>query len=324
MNVLCYSRFIQALFVWAVIMSPLVAWGASEPQPESMTVNRVVAVVNGEMISSFDLEMAATPDLMQARVNPRDPKNAARVEEIMHATLEKMIADIIVVQEAERMKINSQEKDIDTELENMAKRSKLTIEELLKELERQGMKPEQVRDRLRKRIIQQRLLATMVGRKVVVSQEEVAKRFAEMGNVFALPGEVRFAVLIYAPSAPAEEFAKGIGQGHITFEEAVKRASIGPRRDKGGHMDLMKADDVLPALRPHLEGMTPGQISNIFVMDGMKTQLKLLERVPGKRLTTFAEAAPYVEEQVRQPRLEQRYKEYLEQLRKKAIVDNRF
>ncbi len=317
------NRFLQTLAVCAVLLVPCVGRSAPAPEPESLTVNRVVAVVNGEMISSFDLEMASAPDLMQARIDPRDPKNRDRVQEVMRETLEKMIVDIIVVQEAERMKISASERDVDNELENMAKRAKLSTEELLEQLGRQGMKPEQVRDRLRKRLLQQRLLSNMVGRKVVVSKDEVAKRFAELGNEFTLPGEVRFAVLVYAPPAPAEEFAKAIKSGQISFEEAVKRASIGPRRDQGGHLDAMKENEVAPALRPHLEGVQPGQITDIFVMDGMKTQLKLLERIPGRRLTDLEEAAPYVEEALRTPRLEQRYKDYLDQLRKKAIVDIR-
>ena len=301
---------------------PGLAVGAAA-QPEPLTVNRIVAVVNGEMVSQFDLEMASTPDLMQARLDPRNPANADKVQEVMRNTLEKMITDIIVVQEAERMHISAPDRDVTAELEGMAKRARLEVPELLEQLDKQGMKEDLVRDRLRKRILQQRLLANMVGRKVIVSKDEVAKEFASMGGVYTLPGQVSFAVLIYPPNMDAEAASKDIAAGKISFEEAVRRVSMGPRREQGGKLDPMPENDVLPPLLAAMQGVPVGGITKVFNYEGMKTQLKVLERVEGKRLTSLEEATPYVEDKLREPRLQQRYKDYLEQLRKKALVEIR-
>jgi len=310
-----------ALLFGLFCLPGLAAFAAS--QPETLTVNRIVAVVNGEMISQFDLEMASTPDLMQARIDPRNPANADKVQEVMRGTLEKMITDIIVVQEAERMHISAPERDVTAELEGMAKRARLEVPELLEQLDKQGMKEDMVRDRLRKRILQQRLLANMVGRKVIVSQDEVAKEFASMGGVYTLPGQIAFAVLIYPPNMDAAAASKDIAAGKISFEEAVKRVSMGPRRAQGGKLDAMPENDVAPPLRAAMEGVAVGGITKVFDYEGMKTQLKVLERIDGKRLTSLEEAAPYVEEKLREPRLQQRYKDYLDQLRKKALVEIR-
>ncbi|MDR2726765.1 MAG: SurA N-terminal domain-containing protein [Deltaproteobacteria bacterium] len=296
---------------------------AAPAAPPVHTVNKAVAVVNGEMITQFDLEMASIPALMQEGLDPRDPANAGQVQEVMRRTLDTMIVDILIVQEAERLKIAATEGDVQSELKEMVERSGMPEEELFRQLTQQGMTRQQVLDRLRKRVLQQRLMANMVNRKVIVTKEEVARYFEEHGNSVNVGGEVEFAVLVYAPRVKSSDWADRLKAGKVTFEDVVKRVSVGPRPEEGGRMDRMRWDEVLPLVRMHLEDLKPGQVSAVFNLDGLDTQCKLIADHKGKQLTTLEEAAPLIEDRLRTPKLEERFKEYLAQLRAKARVEIR-
>jgi hypothetical protein len=103
----------------------------------------------------------------------------------------------------------------------------------------------------------------------------------------------------------------------------VSRVSIGPRRQEGGRLDRVRLDELQPDIRMYLQGLEPGQITEVFRKDGLDTQLKLIAEHVGKLFTTLEEAAPVIEGRLRGPRLDERFKEYLAQLRAKARVDIR-
>lgn len=309
---------------WAIGLVCLPLLGQAAPYvPPSHTMNKAVAVVNGEMITQYDLEMASVPMLMQERLDPRNPANADKVKEVMRKTLETMIVDILVVQEAERLKVGATDSDVQAELKQMVERSKMPEDELFRQLAQQGMDKQQVLDRLRKRVLQQRLMANMVGRKVIVTKDEIAKYYAQHGNSISIGGSVEFAVLIYAPQVKSSDWSGRVQSGKVSFEEAVRRVSVGPGRKEGGRLPKMPWEEVVPQVRVQLEKLQPGQISEVFTMDGLDTQLMLIADHKGKQLTTLEEASPVIEERLRAPKLEERYKDYLAQLRKKALVEIR-
>ena len=316
-------RHILKLFCAIWLMCLPLAGHAARAVPPALTVNKTVAVVNGEMITLFDLEMASTPALMQAGLDPNKPADEGEVKAVMRKTLDTMIIDILIVQEAERLKISASEGDVQAELQQMMERSKMSEEQLFRQLARQGMEKQQVFDRLRKRVLQQRLMANMINRKVIVTKDEIAKYFAQQGGSISVGDEVEFAVLVYAPQVRSSDWASRLKAGKVTFEEAVRRVSVGPRREEGGRLERGPWDEVMPEIRPHLEKLAPGQISEVFTMDGLDTQLKLIADHKGKQLTTLEEASPVIEDRLRVPKLEERFKEYLTQLRTKARVEIR-
>lgn len=81
----------------AVIL--MAACGAQAAQ-----LNKVAAVVNGQVITMFDLQKNALPDLMRSRLNPDKPADAKQVDAVFRKVLDMMIMDILIAQEAKRLK----------------------------------------------------------------------------------------------------------------------------------------------------------------------------------------------------------------------------
>ena len=97
--------------------------------PVRAAINGVAAVVNGEMITAFDLQAETAPEAMRRGLNPKDPNQAAAIEELTKATLERMINNIILTQEAQRLKILVGDSEVDNEIQQIMSRNKMTPEE---------------------------------------------------------------------------------------------------------------------------------------------------------------------------------------------------
>ena len=72
-----------------------------------------------------------------------------------------------------------------------------------------------------------------------------------------------------------------------------------------------------------LSTMKPGEVTSLIDINGLQGQLKLINIIKGEP-QTLETLTPYIEEILREPKLEERFKEYTDQLRKRAVVDIRY
>ncbi len=307
---------------WACFLIFLSASGALFGVSAAEPLNKIAAVVNGEMITSYDLAAASAPELLRERLDPKNPAHATRIRAVHERVLEAMINDIIMAQEAERMKVTVDESEVEAALQQFKERSKFDEKEFQRQLRVQGLSEDDFRRRIRKSLLRNRLLATMVGRKVVVTREDIARYYEEHKSALQANGRVRVALIVYPSDASAEKWAQRIVSGRVAFDEAVRKVSVGPKVSEGGDLGEIDRQDLAPELLERIEKLNPGQTSELFVFNNLQTQIKLLSRSAGAP-QSLEDASEEIERILREPKLEERYREYSSQLRKRAVVDIR-
>lgn len=291
--------------------------------PVHAALNGVAAVVNGEMITAFDLDAEMAPEAMRRGLNPKDPAQAAQIDALSRATLERMINNIILTQEAQRLKVSVSDSEVENEIQQIMSRNKLTPQEFQRQLQLQRMTEKDFRERLRSGLLRNRLLANMVGRKVIVTKEEIADYYNAHKQSFMNNQRVRFAIIVYPPTENVERQAARIRSGKASFEQVAREVSVGPRAQEGGDVGFADWNSLDPAWQDMLSLLHPGEVSGILeINNGLKGQLKLLEMESGDG-QTLEEASPQIERILREPKLQERFREYSEQLRKRAVVEIR-
>ena len=114
-----------------------------------------------------------------------------------------------------------------------------------------------------------------------------------------------------------------IRSGKLSFEQAARQVSVGPRAQEGGDVGVVDWNSLDPTWQDRLSQLKPGDVSGLFeVNNGLKGQLKLLSMESGDG-QTLEEATPQIERILREPKLQERFREYSEQLRKRAVVEIR-
>ena len=294
--------------------------------PPAAMVGKIVAVVNGERITALDIEKMARPEIMRRGLNPNNPEQRAQINEIYQQALNAQINDLLLYQEAVRLKTELPDSEVEKEVTRLMQQRKLGSQELEKQLKQEGMDMKKLRDQIRRNLLRQRLVSSMVFRKVILTREEVAKYYEEHKESFRAISEVRMAIIVYPPDVNAETVSQSIKSGRLSFEEAVRRYSIDPATSKaGGAMPPASWKDMAPDWRARILSMKIGELSDLFPIPHpqyqLKAQIKLLERIGDDKILSLAEATPEIESVLREPLLKARFDEYVQWLRSRALVD---
>lgn len=305
----------------ALLMTLCMIAGAQAAQ-----VNKVAAVVNGKVITMYDLQKTALPDLIRARINPNDPKQSKEMDLILRKTLDSMIMDILLEQEGVRLKATVSESDVDEELATIMKTNGLTKAQFEQRLAAQKISLKELRDNLRKKILRQKIMGQEVGRKVVVTNKEIEDYYkAHKNEIFRRDG-LHMALLVYPRNVNASSIAAQIASGALPFPDAARRYSIAPNKDKGGDMGPVEWERLNPEWNERLSKMKPGDVTDIFTINnGFKAQVYLFR--PGATgpdaPLTLDEARPIIDGILRRPKAMERFDDYTRQLRSRAVIDIR-
>lgn len=294
------------------------------PFVHAAQLNKIAAVVNGQVITMFDLQKEALPDLIRARIDPANPAQKKAADDILRKILDRMIMDILVIQEAKRLNAKASASEIDQELVQMMKMRHLTKQQFESELAKNKLSIDDIRKNLEKSILRQKIMSMEVMRKVVVTPAEIKAYYEANKDKMYDRNGLHMGVMVYAPNINASAIAAQIKNRQISFNEACAKYSIAPNKEKGGDMGPIEWDRLNPEWEERLNKMRPGDVTEIFELQGRKAQVHLFRPGGGEnKLLTLEEAKPQIDMILRQPKAKERFEDYTKQLKKKAVIDIR-
>lgn len=271
---------------------------------DAAPLSGAAAVVNGELITSRALEKALEPELAMSRLNPKNPAHAERIQQLRKETLDSMITEKILLQEAAKQGITVSEDMIEDEMNRIISESGMPPDIFAREAEKQGLNLDFMREKLRTNITTQMLMGRMVFSKVVITDEEIASYFQQSGGFVPAPPappvqvappvepepqyeirirRVRFGMIIYPPEEDAEKWAKAIASGKMSFAEVAKKVSQGPNPEGGGDLGMINIGDLAPGLKDIAHVLQKGQVTPVLDLGTAKAQIKLIDLVATKR-----------------------------------------
>jgi len=288
-------------------------------------VDRVVAQVNGEMITLFELNERVRIFVTQVEKKNYDP-NAPANKEMQTRILQSMMEDILLRQEAAKMKVNVSDGEVDARIKEMREKGRLTEEQFLQQLRLEGMTRKQFADSIKKDILKKQLLGYMVQRKVLVSEEEIRKFYDENKGDLRVQTGQRVGLIMVAKMDEAKALRQRIVSGQISFADAARKHSLGPGADQGGDIGKVEIKDLAPELRQALEGVQPGGVSQPVTIDGKPVLLTIASDGPSAQAPA-ASSVPSLEsmhdeiqERLYRAKLEKQFSDYMEKLRAKAVI----
>ena len=306
---MCY-RLAAVLLVFLLV--------GTNAQAAATTVNKVVAVVNGEMITLHELRMHTASELARLRMDPKHPK----AEEVQREILDALINDILIRQEAKRYKVSVSDAEVREELNRAIAGTGRTPGQFEADLKAQGITVEMYRERIRNNLLRMRMSTYMVDRKVFVTPEEVADFFDKNSNMFQSERTTDFSVIMLPERLDAQGIHRQIRAGTLSFEDAARRFSAEPNAQDGGLVRGVPYDRLPPEMQKLLSSLSDGGISQLLRTTGGFYVFRR-DAINEAKTLTFQEARSYIEEILLAPLREERAKEYVGQLRSKAVIDIR-
>jgi peptidyl-prolyl cis-trans isomerase SurA len=299
----------------------LVRAGEAPPIRDSQSViDRVVAVVNGDVIMMSELQEAIV-------LSRRDARSLPEGSELERTVLNRLVDHRLQVQEAKREKIEITEDELRTVLEDFVKRNGGEREKIETQLQAQGVTWESLRRELRDQLLAQRVRGRRVVRRATVTESEVDRYLTENREKFevGLKYHARHIVVTVEPttSPPAWERAKqeieniaAALAGGADFAELARSRAKDPA---GGDLGWLARGELDPVFEQPLLALQVGQVTAPVRSGAGYHLLKLEDReeLTAERLT---DARQQVRDLLLQQKSQERFDEWLEGLRRRALI----
>jgi peptidyl-prolyl cis-trans isomerase SurA len=267
-----------------------------QPALAAEPIDRIVAVVNDEVITESELN--ARLDEVGKRIAAQ--KISAPPENILKKqVLERTILEHLQLQLAQQMNIEAGKDKVDAALENIAEQNHMSLPELYKTVEHDGISQDAFREQIHNQIIIQQLVEREIGNRISVSDAEVENFLANSEN---LDGGTEYElshILITLPESAtpeviqrtrqhADEVLRGLRQGGA-FDQAAIANSQGENALEGGKLGWKKTGQLPTLFVNALKTMQPGDVSDVLRSPGGFHILKLLDKRGGKKNLTITQ-----------------------------------
>jgi peptidyl-prolyl cis-trans isomerase SurA len=281
------KQFLAFLLLAFAIAAPAHAQLLQSAPPASQSLDRIVAVVNDDVILQSELDEAVRTIQQQYAGRGQLPP----MDVVKRQVLNRLILMRLQVQRAQDQGISVSDADIDRAVQGVAQQNRLSPEQLRAAVEQQGSTFAAFRKELGDQITVQRLHQNVVQNSVSVTDSELDtlpdSPTSKAGEVHlahiqvSIPGGAD-AAAIQAAQAKAEQAAAAV-HGGMEFGAAAIRYSDASDALEGGDLGWRRMDEIPPAFADTVSAMKPGQVSQILRGPTGFHILKLVDQRKGDR-----------------------------------------
>lgn len=306
--------------------------GAFAPVPATAeVVDRIVAVVNDEIISLFELERMVAPYVERVRaLGYPEEQERQMLFKVRQDVLNQLINQRLTAQETKKANISVAPEEIDRALERIKESNYYTDEQLRDALEAEGFTLEEYRERLGDQILRSKLMNREIKSKVVITDAEIQAYYDAHRGEFS--GErqyhLRNILLAYPPLADEagrrevrekmETIVRKVETGG-SFETLASLYSDSPLAAEGGNLGTFALADLSPDIRDAVEGLEEGGLTPILdTGDGL--QVIYVDEVISRPSKSMEEARPEIEEALFNEVVDEKFEAWLKDLREKSVI----
>lgn len=228
---------------------------AAAPQTgaRGQTIEGVIAVVNGQVISQSDVRNRMKWILLSF---PGQPDEQI-LREVQQRAIDQLIDERIQLQEFKKLVKDQEieEKEIDERIESLAKQNRMTGDQFIAELKRAGINTQSLRDQMKADIAWTSLIRGRYGRTVRVSELRIDEMMERLKSSLDKPQYRLAEIFLYAPDQASRENAKAQAENLIReinrgadFQQVAQQFSAAPSASAGGDLLWLSPGDMRPEI----------------------------------------------------------------------------
>jgi peptidyl-prolyl cis-trans isomerase SurA len=327
-------RFLkQPIFLLAAIAAAVLqaVWFPANSAIGAEVIDRIVAVVNNDLISLDDLNNKFKPYLEKIKSMGYPPdKESQMIFKVREDVLNQMIDQKLTDQEIARYKITASDKEIDTSIERIKKANSLTDEAFRQSLAKEGMTLEDYRKITKENILRVTLVNREIKSKIVITKEDIKAYYDAHPDQYGFEEKYRLAnVMIRYPESPDSagrmqmhqkmaQILQALNAGK-SIDEVIQAFSDSNARVQGGELGSFSLSAMDPNIREAVKNLTPGQYSKVIETDYGPQIFQLLdkEKTASKSLEA---ASSEIENKLYKDIVDQKFSQWLEELRAKSAI----
>ena len=298
---------------------------------DTTTVDRIVAIVNDEIITLYDLNEALKPYVSNIKaLGYSAERERETLYQVRNDLLDQLINRKLTDQEIKRLNIEISEIEVEKAIERIKSARSYTDEDLRKGLAQQGMTMEDYRNEIKEQILRARVVNQEIKSKVVITSDDIQAYYENHQEKYA--GEKKYKLWnlyckIPAMAGPGEKeaaldqmkiVAEQLEQGE-SFEDVVKQKSESDSAVQGSELGMFRFEELSPKLQAAVKELKVGEYSPIIDTE-FAYQMIYVEKI----LETQGKSLDAVEKEIQETLYNEyvnaRFQEWLDELRKRSHI----
>ncbi len=302
------------------------------PKGHSEIIERVVAVVNNDVVTQSELDDLIRPVFEQYRTVYQGQEFAEKMTEARRKLLNQLIEDKLVYQEAQEKGVVVSEGEIDGRIIDFKKRFK-NPQDFQRILSAQGMSLKKLREKYRQQIAVRKLNYFEVRNKVLVSPKEVREYYEENEGFFVRDEQVRISGITIRKAKEfrdkvdedakfkAEQILSNIQNG-ADFGKVAEAQSEDYQASNGGDMGFVGRGELAPTIDEVIFALKPQQLSQVIETEVGYHIFRVEERSE-KEKKTLEDVRKDIRGILYRKKAGERFDEWLKELKAKAYISIR-
>jgi peptidyl-prolyl cis-trans isomerase C len=285
----------------------------------------VIARVNGEDIGRAEFEQTVrNVELRAGRQVPPEQR-----DQVLRGVLDDMIAMRLLRHEVARRQLTATEAELAEAMKGL--RGQFPSEAAFNQaLKAQKMTLGQLRDETRTQLLVSKMLDREIGSRVAIKPADVSAFYEKNPERFQQPEAVHAShVLIAVPQgadaatkAAARATAEGVlkqARAGADFAKLARTYSNDASAPRGGDLGFFPKGQMVPAFEAAAFALAPNQISDVVETPFGFHVIKVIEKRTAQTVP-FGQAAPQIEQYLRQEQQQAQTRAFVQQLRAKGSV----
>jgi len=286
--------------------------------------NRIVAIVNNEIITFHELEKAKKSYKM-----PALEKEGQR--EFQKQLLFQLIDQKLIDLQIKRLGINISPEEVDKTVARIKEEQGLTRpEDFAKALLQEGLSESEFKNKIKEQIQRYRLVSREIGSKIIISENQVREYYEKNKIKFQKSEGVQLAhiFLPFSEKTPQEERLKQkkkmeeiwdrLLKGE-DFDKLAREVSQDFSGAQGGNLGMFTMEEIDPSLRNVISSLKPGEFSSVLQSSQGWQIVKLID-LTGVKEISFDEVQVRIQEQLFQEEVDKRFAEWLKKLKDRSYI----
>ena len=312
------EKGLYSIGVWLLTLLLIVLGGAgceSEETVEAENDSDVVAVVNKIEITRKNLREEIKFTKRKFRIQKKDILPAEQVVMLKTNSLNELIKQAMLLQEAKRQGIKTTEQEIRTEIERS--QDGYDKEGFRRSLEIEEISQEFWNEKQTNLLKIKKLTETVLGSEISVSEQEIQAYYNKYKEEFQKGEQVRALHIMVETEDEARRILKKLRKGE-SFSELAKGHSLSPEGSTGGDMGFFEAG-TMPKGFDDVFKLQIGKVSGIIHTTFGYHIFKVKEKKP-ERSMNFEEAKEVIHSKLLRQEQEQAFQKWVEAIKDKSEI----
>ena len=293
-------------------------------------MDRIVATVNGEVITLSELKSAFEPYLKRIEESYKADDKQKVIAENRMTMLNKLIDNILIDQQAKKSGMVIQDNEVMESINDMLSRRKMKMDGLISELARENTTLEAYKKEVQGHLLRMRLLRRELKSKITISEEEIGDYYLKHRESYEGKEAVRIKqILILFPKnldaqikaklkAEMDTIHKRLQNGE-SFDLLAAQYSQGPAAT-GGDIGFIEKGLMLPAVESVAFILKKDEISKVVESPVGFHIIKAIDK-RGAGIKPIESAREEIKAKIEEDKMDKKYDEWIKELRSKSLIE---